>query len=131
MTSNPSTVVKNSFSIENILSKPNKCAKPSYQNNVELNNQMTNFTHSQFLVHSKHEDSENSESCYDEVKSECFDKNQNSFTTPDSSCCGEEQAETSSDITSEESCKFPFFLFVSSLLNQHFLFCMSLAAYDF
>lgn len=119
MNSNQSTVVKNSFFIENILSKPNKYSKPSYQNDVVVNNQVDNFK-AQFLVNAKNETSENQEMCCDEVKSEIFDKTQNSFATPDSSCCDEEQAEALSDIASEESRKYRFqnkikrFIFVIS-----------------
>lgn len=105
MSSKQSTVVKNSFFIENILSKPNNYPKPSYQSDAEANDHAENLT-SQFLLDANNKRSGNQEVCCEsEVKSEIFDKNQNSFATPDSSCCGEEQTEALSDIASEESCK--------------------------
>lgn len=121
--SSPPVRIKNSFSIENILSKPDKfvpnsvCSSSTSISGVELmchnenNNFTTQFSHvngsaisdtnlevkdlrrHNCLVESEHEGNEL-----------CEINIQNGFATPDSSC--DDIADTCSDVASEESsCK--------------------------
>lgn len=83
--------MKTSFSIENILSKSDRIAKSGESSATTSNSKIqctelnSGRSDNNFVV-----------------------KNENGLTTPDSSCCDEENADTLSDITSEESCKFKY-----------------------
>lgn len=97
-----STMIKTSFSIENILSKPDKRPKPSEPIESELRTDpvlRSTETDAGRGIHNEQVHNEENNNRFSE-------KNDNGFTTPDSSCCDEENADTLSDITSEESCKF-------------------------
>lgn len=93
-------MIKTSFSIENILSKPDKRPKlsePSIRSEVAIP-RASDLDSGRKIYEEQVQDGENNNS---------FGvKNDNGFATPDSSCCDEENADTLSDITSEESCKF-------------------------
>lgn len=96
-------MMKTSFSIENILSKPDKRPKPSeptieseLRTDPVLRNTETDGGREIYNEQVHNGENNNRFSV----------KNDNGFTTPDSSCCDEGNADTLSDITSEESCKF-------------------------
>lgn len=128
-TISPSNVrIKNNFSIENILSKPDKFVQDFVGSNnttvsgVELisHNENSNFT-TQFS-HMNKNDTElevnniRRHNCVSEANSEqgsdlCAINIKNGFTTPDSSC--DDIADTCSDVASEESnceCSFNLYL---------------------
>lgn len=92
--------MKTSFSIENILSKPDK--RPS-EPSIRSDSKIIRDTDA-------HGDRDicNNEQVQNGENSNCFSakNDKNGFTTPDSSCCDEENADALSDITSEESRKF-------------------------
>lgn len=94
-----STMIKTSFSIENILSKPDKRPRPSEP--LIRSELMTDpvLDAGRNIHNEQVQNGENNNGF--SVKGDS-----NGFTTPDSSCCDEENADTLSDITSEESCKF-------------------------
>lgn len=71
-----STIIKNDFSIENILSKPDRSAALSENFLARSNLEMSSF--------------------------ERPGSNSNHFATPDSSCCGEDNADALSDVAPEE-----------------------------
>lgn len=97
-------MIKTSFSIDNILSKPDKRPRPSEPSiESELRTdpvlRSTEIDGGPVVYNEQVQHGENNNNRFSV-------KNDNGFTTPDSSCCDEENADTSSDITSEESCKF-------------------------
>lgn len=93
-----STMIKTSFSIENILSKPEKRPRPS---EPSIRSELTTAS----ILDSSRDVRHNVQVQNGETNHDFSGKNENGFTTPDSSCCDEENADELSDITSEESCK--------------------------
>lgn len=96
-------MIKTSFSIDNILSKPDKRPRPSEPSiESELRTdpvlRSTEIDGGPVIYSEQVQNGENN--------NRFSVKNDNGFTTPDSSCCDDENADTLSDITSEESCKF-------------------------
>lgn len=92
-------MIKSSFSIENILSKPDKRPRPC-EPSIRSELMTDPMLDAGRNIHNEQvQNGENNNGF--SVKGDS-----NGFTTPDSSCCDEENADTLSDITSEESCKF-------------------------
>lgn len=121
MSSDNTTIIKSSFSIENILSKPNKnnghdqCQSSSAANHMQLSNgcnDSTNFTNTKIIPKKEPINSDsNCESFGGENTTAIYDdeyrrnSQRSNFTSPDSSCFEEENADNLSDITADESSK--------------------------
>lgn len=107
MNENNTKVVRHDFSIENILSKPDKSENSEHllHARIPIQVEIKSDRLSMQLELTENESEERSEE-HLLISDKTFDnKSHNSFATPDSSCCGEENSEILSDITSEESCK--------------------------
>lgn len=106
VTNNNSVPIRNNFSIENILSKPDRIAQPPFSvmyasnNGVEGQGIFCKIGQDNSIYDENSNIEENGNS---DVKSE-LSESRNSFATPDSSCC-EDGADTLSDIPSEENCE--------------------------
>lgn len=103
--------VRNSFSIENILSKPDRIDRIVQQPNLAIF--ATNDSMEQSIYckndpnNSIYDENSNIDECNSgDVKSE-QSESRNSFATPDSSCC-EDGADALSDIQSEENCEYEY-----------------------
>lgn len=116
VTNNPAAAIRNNFSIENILSKPDRIPKPhlpiiypNVHNSVPYENYLKNEQFKEYCDENANIDTtENGNN--DDVKSE-QSETQNSFVTPDSSCCedgNEEDDNDLGDVASDENCKFYF-----------------------
>lgn len=116
VTNNPAAAIRNSFSIENILSKPDRIPQsrlstiyPNAHNSVLYENYLKNEPFKEYCDENANIDTTVNGSS-DDVKSE-QSETQNSFTTPDSSCCedgNDDDDNDMGDVTSDENCKFIF-----------------------
>lgn len=128
MNADNTIIIKKSFSIENILSKPdtNKCQlKQSIicdnQNSSNAENTISNKSvvpKSEPITDSHAENFDENRSLDEESKRSRL----NNFTSPDSSGCEEEIVDNLSDITSEENrrfyCQFYYYLINYNPTNQ-------------
>lgn len=99
--------VKTSFSIEHILSKPEKSivlhAKDSENRfNESFGEIVDNFS---YIGSSSAASEQKRRSCENLVNNNQRSDHSNDGDTPDSSCCVDDTADTFSDLASEESCE--------------------------
>lgn len=112
MNSENTVTIRNSFSIENILSKPhknstidNQCKSDSgIQCSEHINSpgEVTSFNSNEIVLK---KEPINGISDDQMITHDDFTKINRNFTSPDSSGCEEENADNLSDITTGENCK--------------------------
>lgn len=123
MNSESTVTIKNSFFIENILSKPhkkpvmdNQCNSESASTFLELTENMPTFTSNKVIL--KQEPMNgllNDELLGSHDDLDKINRNQHNFTSPDSSGCEEDNGDNLSDITTSEN---------SEYLKKHQLFIL-------
>lgn len=119
MNPNNTLMIKNSFFIENILSKPdknptadeNQWESPSFDEKSISSDHSGHFPNDGIVT--KAEISEHCvEHLNDGIDDECKQNPRNNFTSPDSSeGCDDEIVDNMSDINPEENCKWTFMAF--------------------
>lgn len=112
MNSENTMTIRNSFSIENILSKPhknpttdNQCKSDSSiecPDNIRSSDEVTSFSNNDIVLK---KEPINGSTNDDHSITHDEKIGQNHFTSPDSSGCEEENTDNLSDITTGETCK--------------------------